>query len=78
MYVHCCVLCVSIRLVECPACRNAFVEWVRASAEAYVSRTRHDDIARVSFYSFRPAILRSEIRAFAYNIVERVFSCTRA
>lgn len=63
--------------MECPACRNAFVEWVRASAEACVpcASTRHDKYvyrARV-LYPFRSVILRSEIRAFAYSRKDSFF-----
>lgn len=63
--------------VECPACRNAFVEWVRAFAEACVpcASTRHDKYvyrARV-LYPFRSVILRSEIRAFAYSRKDSFF-----
>lgn len=58
-------------LVECPACRNAFVEWVRASTEACVlcASTRvHEYMYRARvLYSFRSVILQSEIHAFAYR-----------
>lgn len=70
------MLCVSIRLkekclVECPTCRNAFVEWVRASAEACVpcANTRvHEYMYRARVLCpFRSVILRSEIHVFAYR-----------